>query len=661
MEKRQSLAERKIRLLFLFLPVLTCFMLLVMGMRVTAAGNTYLVLTDSGITNPDPSDPSNPNKQLPGTAYDAKTLTLTLSNSAIDGTLQFYPLTIRDQDNSNLPEGEEYWTEYTVVVPADTKSTIYALDLGPNVSVTIKGGGELLIQAPDKNVDLGAGLTFNDKGVCPELIIESGTFTVDATYHGTTLSEAGRLYIKEGVNSVTFIGRTNADGTKNSVIPTKDRLKQGESIPKIFSDVPCQAEYLPTIENGKKVILSPNGTSSGSGKKTNSDASLLSDDQTTFYILTFKPGHTATWKNDDADNTVLEEDRVLYWDGQTPEYNGNTPTKEADAQYTYTFSGWSPTPAAIYEDTVYTAVYTTELNEYTVSFNANGHGTAPASQTVAYGKTASKPNDLTADGYTFGGWYTEASCTNAYNFSTAVTADITLYAKWTSGKKQESASYDTPYIPAPPMSSSSNAETSPAPETLSISVNELTASVQTIGEYEEPYAASFAVLKAQEYKASNDSITIGWDKVPGAVGYAVYGAKAGKSYRKLSDVTGTSFIQKDLVKGASYKYFIAAYDADGNVLVISKAIHVSTGSNNPKSVKVNVKKESLAVGETFKIKASVKGGKGQNSKKIRYESGNPAVATVSANGTVTAAGPGKCTIYVFAQNGSFRKVKVTVK
>lgn len=46
----------------------------------------------------------------------------------------------------------------------------------------------------------------------------------------------------------------------------------------------------------------------------------------------------------------------------------------------------------------------------------------------------------------------------------------------------------------------------------------------------------------------NDSITIGWDKVPGAVGYAVYGSKAGKSYKKLSDVTGTSFKQKDQVR-----------------------------------------------------------------------------------------------------------------
>lgn len=35
-----------------------------------------------------------------------------------------------------------------------------------------------------------------------------------------------------------------------------------------------------------------------------------------------------------------------------------------------------------------------------------------------------------ADGYSFGGWYTEAACQNAFDFETAITKDMTLYAKW---------------------------------------------------------------------------------------------------------------------------------------------------------------------------------------------------------------------------------------
>ena len=67
----------------------------------------------------------------------------------------------------------------------------------------------------------------------------------------------------------------------------------------------------------------------------------------------------------------------------------------------------------------------------TLTFNANGHGTAPEAETVAKGTAATAPADPEAEGYTFGGWYEEAACTNAFNFSTVLNADKTVYAKWT--------------------------------------------------------------------------------------------------------------------------------------------------------------------------------------------------------------------------------------
>ena len=59
-----------------------------------------------------------------------------------------------------------------------------------------------------------------------------------------------------------------------------------------------------------------------------------------------------------------------------------------------------------------------------------GEGSKVDFQTTADGKLV-KPTDPTRDGYTFGGWYTDEACTQAYDFSTPVTADLTLYAKWT--------------------------------------------------------------------------------------------------------------------------------------------------------------------------------------------------------------------------------------
>ena len=67
----------------------------------------------------------------------------------------------------------------------------------------------------------------------------------------------------------------------------------------------------------------------------------------------------------------------------------------------------------------------------TVTFDTNGRGTAPDSLTVPGGSVITSPAAPTETGYTFGGWYTEAECLNAFDFTAAVTADTTLYAKWT--------------------------------------------------------------------------------------------------------------------------------------------------------------------------------------------------------------------------------------
>ena len=71
------------------------------------------------------------------------------------------------------------------------------------------------------------------------------------------------------------------------------------------------------------------------------------------------------------------------------------------------------------------------VESWTVAFNSNG-GSACDTKFVATadGKLV-KPADPTRDGYTFGGWFTDEACTQAYDFSTPVTADLTLYAKWT--------------------------------------------------------------------------------------------------------------------------------------------------------------------------------------------------------------------------------------
>lgn len=102
----------------------------------------------------------------------------------------------------------------------------------------------------------------------------------------------------------------------------------------------------------------------------------------------------------------------------------------------YTFDGW-------YADATYTTKFdftqpiksNTKVyakwtaNDYEVSFITE-HGNAPTSQNVPYNGTANDPGKLKEEGYTFIGWYTDHTCTTEFNFSTPITGDTKVYAKW---------------------------------------------------------------------------------------------------------------------------------------------------------------------------------------------------------------------------------------
>lgn len=96
------------------------------------------------------------------------------------------------------------------------------------------------------------------------------------------------------------------------------------------------------------------------------------------------------------------------------------------------------------------------LKRYTVTFDANGKDVElPASQRVKQGHLAIEPSvQLTYAGYTFAGWYKDVDCTQAWDFSKdVVTADMTLYAKWT---KNESP-VPSPVPSSRPVSTKSDA------------------------------------------------------------------------------------------------------------------------------------------------------------------------------------------------------------
>ena len=128
-------------------------------------------------------------------------------------------------------------------------------------------------------------------------------------------------------------------------------------------------------------------------------------------------------------------------DSQTISENGTVTKPEDPTREGYTFAGWFSDESletaydfsqAVTSDLTLYAKWTEnepEITYYTVSFNTNG-GSDIASVQVEEGKTIAAPADPTNGDFDFTGWYTDAACTTAYDFTAPVTGDLTLYAGW---------------------------------------------------------------------------------------------------------------------------------------------------------------------------------------------------------------------------------------
>ena len=203
---------------------------------------------------------------------------------------------------------------------------------------------------------------------------------------------------------------------------------------------------------------------------------------------------------------------------------------------------------------------------------------------------------------------------------------------------------------------------------------------------------TFAPLKFKSSSQGKTNIKLSWTKDKKAAKYVVYGnlCNAGsKKYKpvKIAAVNSSAISIKKIGsakvrKGTYYKFIIVSIDKNNKVVSTSKTIHVTTKggkTGNYKSVtikaKVNAKgkaikkakpisKTVLKKGKSLKLTVKMNpAGKKVKVKKhagLRYETTNAKIATVSGN-KIKAKGKGKCIIYAYAQNGVYKKLKVTVK
>ena len=127
----------------------------------------------------------------------------------------------------------------------------------------------------------------------------------------------------------------------------------------------------------------------------------------------------------------------------------------ADAQYTYTFTGWSTFPSTLTEDTSVTANFDRTVNTYTITWSISGSTT---SETLSYGEMPSHEDPVPPEGYLFTGWNPEIAAVTGDQTYTAVFEEI-VYITVTfdpnggqlEGSATKSVGIGTPYgeLPTP--------------------------------------------------------------------------------------------------------------------------------------------------------------------------------------------------------------------
>lgn len=300
--------------------------------------------------------------------------------------------------------------------------------------------------------------------------------------------------------------------------------------------------------------------------------------------------------------------------------SGETATKPADpTKDGFTFAGWYAGETAfdfttaITADTTLKAKWTAtkvpepkldpepepEVKSYKVTFDTDGGSTAPAEQTVTAGSKATKPVDPTKEGFTFEGWFAGET---AFDFTSPITADTTLKAKWTAIEEPKTASkyadafatahafVDAIIVPELPSKSETenaaerSARTAIEPEEIAevvyVNTKSLEGAIENGTEYilaikefllpeenlefNKDIPASEAILQALKISAENIHIRIDKEEDEKASLYWTFSQKAGDGIFITQAHKITNYVTED---GDFCTYYIQYWGSDDNLYV----------------------------------------------------------------------------------------------
>ena len=271
-------------------------------------------------------------------------------------------------------------------------------------------------------------------GSTPVYTYATPTKAADAEYTYTFVGWTPS--ITEFVGDATYVAKFRSDKNKYNVIWKNwdgTDLEKDENV--LYGSTISYDSIAPTRnETGDYIYTFKGWSRTANGEIITNFGNVTGNE--TFYAVfeEIKNNYTITWKN--WDGTELKKDTNVKYEA-TISYGGTTPTKNATAEYTYTFKGWSRTATGevitdfgtVNKDEIFYAVFEATRNKYDVTFVVDG------TQTVVkyeYGETIATPTapvkQATAQyTYTFKGWSKTLNGEVVTNLGT-VTGNATFYA-----------------------------------------------------------------------------------------------------------------------------------------------------------------------------------------------------------------------------------------
>ncbi len=196
----------------------------------------------------------------------------------------------------------------------------------------------------------------------------------------------------------------------------------------------------------------------------------------------------------------------------------------------------------------------------------------------------------------------------------------------------------------------------------------------------------FHRLRLGVSKTKKDKLTLKWKEESEADGYMIFGNMCnhdGEKHKMELIETVPAKVHKltisDLKEDTYYKFRVVAYKlVDGERVAISKTpvIHMPTKGKHGTEKAVLIEKVgkkvynqedgisiTLAKGKKRMVTASIvtDGKPIDQHRGLVYESTDENIVSVTADGQLQAVGAGECTIYIYAQNGTYNTIDVTVR